>query len=39
MKKDLVMAVPWPRQLFADYCLWQPGFDHGTLHVGLMVGQ
>jgi hypothetical protein len=39
VKKDLVMAMPWHRQLFADFCLWQPGFDYGTVHMGFMVRQ
>jgi len=33
------MAIPWHKQLFADFCLWQPGFDPGTVHTGFMVRQ
>ena len=39
VKKDLGMAISWHRQLYADFCLWQPGFDHGTVRMGFMVRQ
>ena len=39
VKKDLIMAISCYRQLFPDFCLWQPQFNHGTLHMVFMVRQ